>query len=71
MVAGRGTVVAGRGSTVDGQWSRVANRGSYTRAPHYRRAERLLRRRSGGVTRLHVDNDIHTTTVSDAWPHVD
>ena len=66
VVAGRGSRVDGRGSRVDsrrsmvdGRWSRVVDRGlrvtgrgSVARAPHYRRAERLLRGRSGGVVRL-------------------
>jgi hypothetical protein len=32
--------------------SRVTRRGSVAQAPHYRRAERLLRGRSGGGARL-------------------
>ena len=47
-VAGR---VAGRGSIND-RWPMAAGCGSLARAPRYRRAERLLCRRSGGVARL-------------------
>ena len=61
---------AGRRSRVDGRWSRVAGCGSFARAPHCHRVERLLRRRSGGVARLPCRQYFQTTTVSDAWPHV-
>ncbi len=42
---------AGRWSRFDVRGSRSV-RGSVARAPHYRRAERLLRRRSGDMARL-------------------
>jgi hypothetical protein len=51
-LAASGNSAAGRWSQVDGLGSMVAGRGSVVRAPHYRRAERLLRRRSSGVARL-------------------
>ena len=41
-----------RGPIADGCGSRVACRVFVAWAPQYRRAERLLRRRSGGVERL-------------------
>ncbi len=77
MVAGRGSQVAGCGSMMDGRWSmaagrgsRVAGRGSVARVPRYRREERrLLCRRSDSVRDTRQRH--WTTTVSDAWPHVD
>ena len=58
-VDGRGSRVDSRRSMVDGRRSRVVDRGlrvtgrdSVARAPNSRRAERLLRGRSGGVARL-------------------
>ena len=52
IVAGRGSMVAVRGSRFVGGSSRVAVRVPGAQTPHYRRVERLLRRRSGGVVRL-------------------
>ncbi len=52
IVADRGSMVAVRGSRFVGGGSRVAVRDPGAQTPHYRRAERLLRRRSGGLARL-------------------
>ena len=51
-----GSLVAVCGSRFVGSGSRAV-RGSVDRAPHYRRAERLLRRRSGDMARLPCHND--------------
>jgi hypothetical protein len=44
--------VDGRWAQVNCRWPMAAGRGSVARVPRYRRAERLLRGRSGGVARL-------------------
>ena len=57
IVAGRGSMVAVRGSRFVGGGSRVAVRDLGAQTPHYLRAERLLRRRSGDMARLPYHND--------------
>ncbi len=52
MFAGRGSMVAVRGSRFVGGGSQVAVCDPNAQAPLYRRAERLLRRRLGGVSHL-------------------